>query len=697
MQPGKYTVKALFTDRNIVQIIVPEIQRDYIWGTRQVNELINSLKDDYLKKLTAYAQDPIVSSLPSEAKEMYVKQKYSSNIGFIYAYNDPEYANKYFLIDGQQRLTTIYLLLLLIYIKCDKCDEFRQRYYRDNVLKIDYKVREASHTFLECFFDNLLNKLEIDRVEDQYWFFSDYKNDVTIYNLVNNYRSIDNLLSEWSIDYSDFMQHIENYIEFWYYDTSISEQGEELYIYMNSRGETVQPSENIKATLLEVIENLPDKLAWGRKWEEWQDFFWKNRVDNENADKGFNAFLQWIQLIEIMVNDHENKYNNINNIRKLEEEVQYNKYPSLTLSTIEKYFMSFKTICIDTLNKSNFIEAIYNKYGKILNYEVITNIKSWCRGDDITVYKISLLSLLYYCKEFSTEEKLNGSEIEWQSIYRITRFLYNITRFDNVTKTPYNSYRNSLMIVRELVNNDLSDIADIVKSIENNKFSPSETVLSREQVLKFYLFRKSSTFYTREQIEQSFWDAEDNKYLNGDLTFLFECIGIDPKDKNTFVNWDYEKFNHVKNIFIELFTIDNDLRIRALLTKGDYSIYEGTNPSIGGERYFLGYNIEDWRRILTTPSSSLKVKELISDIMTYPNSMSIVDVLNEIIKKYLDTSRDRITWIYKLIKHPEAIEYCRYKRVCVLTHVEVYLLVRRVATSGYYELESFISNLTKTN
>jgi len=53
-----------------------------------------------------------------------------------------------------------------------------------------------------------------------------------------------------------------------------------------------------------------DKNHWGKKWEEWQDFFWKHRQDNENADKGFNAFLKWIQLIEIIKNDI-NEFNNL--------------------------------------------------------------------------------------------------------------------------------------------------------------------------------------------------------------------------------------------------------------------------------------------------------------------------------------------------------------------------------------------------
>ena len=31
MKSGKYTLRELFLNKNIEQIIVPEIQRDYVW------------------------------------------------------------------------------------------------------------------------------------------------------------------------------------------------------------------------------------------------------------------------------------------------------------------------------------------------------------------------------------------------------------------------------------------------------------------------------------------------------------------------------------------------------------------------------------------------------------------------------------------------------------------------------------------
>ena len=45
----KYTIKELFVNRELEQIVIPEIQRDYVWKKEQVEGLMNSLLSDYIK------------------------------------------------------------------------------------------------------------------------------------------------------------------------------------------------------------------------------------------------------------------------------------------------------------------------------------------------------------------------------------------------------------------------------------------------------------------------------------------------------------------------------------------------------------------------------------------------------------------------------------------------------------------------
>ncbi len=153
MKAGKYSIKELFNNRYVDQIVIPEIQRDYVWGKKEVEGLLNSIKEnfeDFKKGIEINQISKDDEEINKAFEQYYKKQKFSCNIGFIYAYNDPEYSGKYFLIDGQQRLTTIYLLLLVLASeKLEFREKFTKLYTLSGLPIIDYRVREASHYLLK--------------------------------------------------------------------------------------------------------------------------------------------------------------------------------------------------------------------------------------------------------------------------------------------------------------------------------------------------------------------------------------------------------------------------------------------------------------------------------------------------------------------------------------------------------------------
>ncbi|MFM9472255.1 DUF262 domain-containing protein [Flavobacterium psychrophilum] len=276
MKPGKYTIKELFVNREVEQIVIPEIQRDYVWKKEQVEGLMNSLLSDYIKFDTEIIN---VTADNEEIKNLFInyykKQQYASNIGFIYAYNDAEYKGKYFLIDGQQRVTTVYLLLLNLFIGTDQKADFEKKYFKDSQLKIDFKVRESSRDFFKNFIRFCLdNSFEetvdfradfINKLTTQYWYYNEYANDKTIQSIINNYVAINSFVQTKSLNSKNFLNYILDYVDCWYFDTNISEQGEELYIYMNARGEQIQNNENIKADLLGALKETDIELVSERE------------------------------------------------------------------------------------------------------------------------------------------------------------------------------------------------------------------------------------------------------------------------------------------------------------------------------------------------------------------------------------------------------------------------------------------------
>jgi len=279
MHTGRHHLVEFLEFANLDQFIVPEIQRDYVWQKDNIIDLLSSFKDGF---------DNQNGDVPY--------------LGFIYAFKDKEYAYRYFLVDGQQRMTSVYLLLLISYHKAGKKLPFYL--VKDDKLKLDYKVRQATHDF----FADLVSHCQLHPfspnlvIRDQVWFHRAYENDMSICNIISNYEAIRAWLDQFDQpQLIKFLTFLEDKVELSYFDIEDGREGEELYIYMNSRGRQLEINETIKARFLAQLPSPNDHLDWGRKWEKWQDFFWVHRGDNPDADATFNEFLRQVQIIQMCI------------------------------------------------------------------------------------------------------------------------------------------------------------------------------------------------------------------------------------------------------------------------------------------------------------------------------------------------------------------------------------------------------------
>lgn len=305
MKTGRYSLGQLLNNDDIDQIVIPELQRDYVWTPQNVTALLRSIESNYKEKqaltLTITNGDEAIDARSAQflTKE-YERLRYNTRIGFIYAYYDASDNRRFYLIDGQQRITTLFLLLLAACARQGGAgvDHFRNNYFRGGRPRLDYRVREGAHNCLVGFIDYALSEAGrgsktpgSDFKCSSPNYFHDYDNDPTACALLANYDVITQWLAEHYADRDDIVDYVENFIEFNYFDTGLSQQGERLYLYMNSRGEELSSQEQIRPILIKRCgEN--GKLEAGRLWEEWQNFFWTHRGENENADNGFFGFLK---------------------------------------------------------------------------------------------------------------------------------------------------------------------------------------------------------------------------------------------------------------------------------------------------------------------------------------------------------------------------------------------------------------------
>jgi hypothetical protein len=151
---------AYLRDENILTIlslnnlIIPEIQRDYVWGANIAGNKV--VLTTFLRSIKKAAQ--ICESCG------YSHSSTPLNVGFLYSYKPPYLSNNRerqldeFVIDGQQRITTIFLLLLCRAVIEGRMSDFLNicRYNEDSGdICFNYKVRGLTQQFIR----DLLNFL----------------------------------------------------------------------------------------------------------------------------------------------------------------------------------------------------------------------------------------------------------------------------------------------------------------------------------------------------------------------------------------------------------------------------------------------------------------------------------------------------------------------------------------------------------
>lgn len=634
MKAGKYSIREIFVNNYIDQIIIPEIQRDYVWGEEQTIGLLENILEDYngytIGKVPVQTDDTEIKAL---FEQYYKKQKYSSNIGFLYAYNDPEYIGKYFLIDGQQRITTIYLILLALCIKIDKT-VFEKYYFTNGILKVDYKVRDTAHEFMNQFVKYILSGGShiIEKINQQHWYFSSNNLDPTVQSILSNYYHISGFLEKNNLYNDDFLNYVQHFIEFWYFDTNLSDQGEELYIYMNARGEQIQSNENLKADLLgklgiddiKAVEKRTDfkeskdvnglKNYWGKQWENWQDFFWKRKGKNENADIGFNEFIDCIAGLELYKKKLE-----------LAEVSNLKKTDILGLTSIECYINALTYLENERESFSaeyNSCEWVNNYFNLIWSYinKSIKRSTNWfadykdTNKNEDRNHMVLLWSFLNYY-EFNCE-KLKRNEF-----FRVLRFFY--VRYHN-----YNRSVSTLKKTIELISNrgifDTND--NELGVIDNNQEEETDTKLRTQEEKVKYTFL-GEMFKDPQKImeyEAIIWKIEDHKY-NLDGSYL--------KNKNISHLVDFEakpSLEDLQNIcdrFYLLMSFTDGFEEKMLVT---LLLHYGEFWCRVTPWYYFNFEFNNWRRIIRGADGDGKAfKEFFAEFLAY----NIPRTLSELLKQ----------------------------------------------------------------
>src|SRR5690606_33734068 len=123
---------------DIVNFIeIPIIQRDYAQGRKDQSEVRNAFLDSLFSALIidkAYDHHP------------------SLNLDFVYG--DIDNTDTLSVLDGQQRLTTLFLLHWFLAVKHNHLTEFKARFTLEGNSRFTYKTRPSSSEFFDALLSN---------------------------------------------------------------------------------------------------------------------------------------------------------------------------------------------------------------------------------------------------------------------------------------------------------------------------------------------------------------------------------------------------------------------------------------------------------------------------------------------------------------------------------------------------------------
>ena len=236
-----------FLDKYRVEI--PMLQRDYAQGR--------------------ISQKTIVVDFIKEILNVLSGRKKNLHIDFIYGYTEN---GKFILIDGQQRITTLWLITVYFYKIFGKVDEIKKI-----VSNFSYNTRSSAKSFCKKLIKeynlNIEKKPKEQIYENPIVDIKELNNDPTIKSMLNTLDIIYSMyINEYNenINYNNIASNISN-ITFSLFNMGEYSLGEELYIKMNARGKQLSLYENVKAYIEEDIRDEHEILV--NIDREWSDFF----------------------------------------------------------------------------------------------------------------------------------------------------------------------------------------------------------------------------------------------------------------------------------------------------------------------------------------------------------------------------------------------------------------------------------------
>ncbi|WP_035987006.1 DUF262 domain-containing protein [Leptolyngbya sp. KIOST-1] len=256
---------------------IPEYQRPYVWGYEEVNDLLDDLTFAMQEKPDS---EYFLGSFVFQAKAA------NPQLGQEFDEND--------LLDGQQRMTTLLLLLAVIRDlttdeeakeDCQKCIYQKSSKFKKipERTRLVFSIREDVEKFLDKFIKvvggtNLIDELESVRKSTA---------DISSRNMAAAILEIRRFFEKYEVNSEDLLAFLLNNVLLIFVATEDLEDAFRLFMILNDRGVPLRNSDILKSINLGEIELESEKKKFAELWEN---------AESELGDD-FDRFLNHIRTI----------------------------------------------------------------------------------------------------------------------------------------------------------------------------------------------------------------------------------------------------------------------------------------------------------------------------------------------------------------------------------------------------------------
>ena len=392
-----------FETKGVLEIkgnfFVPDYQRGYRWGENEVKQLLEDIDENRQK-----------NEQKNEHNNYYLQPIVLKEIG----------EKNYELIDGQQRLTTLYLIL-----NCIK-----------EVLpstSVNYSINYATRQETQ----NFLRDIDLSREEENIDFFFITK----AYSTIRNWFGIDNEETDSMGIAMDFYRELRKYVKIIWYEPEDNISGVELFTRLNIGRIPLTNSELVRALFLSRNSDLTpaEQLEIAAEWDS---------IEKELHQPSFWAFLTNYQpedypnridlLFDLMADGKSrDKYATFfyfnNKIKEKERKQDLWKEIVAYFARLKEWYGNR-----EIFHKVGFLVAVGNKDKALIN---LLNNTEGKKKDEVSLYLDSQIEKVM--------EEVNLGELTYQSkdTTHHVLLLFNVLSVMNVKdeslRFPFDKYKGN--------------------------------------------------------------------------------------------------------------------------------------------------------------------------------------------------------------------------------------------------------------